>query len=242
MTYNKPILPPQNIEVLLFQVGQVILEVLVIAIDRPLRCPDQVVKSCCLALARKFTNTLIEELGYPVKIQLSDFFEIFFSYLCQNEELWQMLAAIYHDYTAYAISFLVIGFFWLGHHTKFRSITRYDGVIIWLNFFLLMTVAFIPFPTRVMSDYINSTSTIFYAATIVVAGMLTAAISFYAVHNDRLVDPNTPLHRHMKQPWLLIGMPLIFLLSIPIAVYEPLAARAFWLLLIPLQVLKASRG
>lgn len=159
-----------------------------------------------------------------------------------NEELWQMLAAIYHDYTAYAISFLVIGFFWLGHHTKFRSITRYDGVIIWLNFFLLMTVAFIPFPTRVMSDYINSTSTIFYAATIVVAGMLTAAISFYAVHNDRLVDPNTPLHRHMKQPWLLIGMPLIFLLSIPIAVYEPLAARAFWLLLIPLQVLKASRG
>lgn len=159
-----------------------------------------------------------------------------------NEELWGMLAANYHDYTAYAISFLVIGFFWLGHHTKFRSITRYDGAMIWLNFLLLMTIAFIPFPTRVMSDYINSASTIFYAATIVVAGLLTAAISLYAVHNNRLVDPDAPLHGRVKQPWLLIGMPLIFLLSIPIAVYDPLAARAFWLLLIPLQILKSSSG
>ena len=159
-----------------------------------------------------------------------------------DEELWRMIAANYHDYTAYAISFLVIGFFWLGHHTKFRSITRYDGVMIWLNILLLMTIAFIPFPTRVMSDYINSTSTIFYAATIVVAGLLTASISLYAVHNNRLVDPDAPLHGHVKQPWLLIGMPLIFLLSIPIAVYDPLAARAFWLLLIPLEILKSGSG
>ena len=159
-----------------------------------------------------------------------------------NEELWRMLAANFHDYTAYAISFLVIGFFWLGHHTKFRSITRYDGVMIWLNFLLLMTIAFIPFPTRVMSDCPKSKATASYAATIVVAGLLSAAISLYAVHNNRLVDPDAPLHGHVKQPWLLIGMPLIFLLSIPIAVYDPLAARAFWLLLIPLEILKSSSG
>ena len=157
-----------------------------------------------------------------------------------SAELWTMLASLRHDYSAYVTSFVVIGIFWLGHHAKFRSIARYDRTMIWLNLLLLMTVAFLPFPTRVMSDYFNSAATIFYAVTVSFAGILTVLINFYAVHNNRLVDSDTPLHKHMQRPWRLFIVPLIFLLSIPIAIYEPMLARYFWLLLIPLEMLKAN--
>lgn len=151
-----------------------------------------------------------------------------------DAELWQMLGSLWPDYSAYITSFLVIGLFWMSHHTKFRSIVRYDRPMLWLNMFLLMTIAFMPFPTRVMSDYDNGASTIFYAATTAVAGILSAAINFYAVHNHRLVDEDAPLVDHMKRPWRMLGVPLVFLLSIPIALYDPNLARYFWLLMIPL--------
>ena len=154
-----------------------------------------------------------------------------------SAEMWRLIASLMPDYVAYVTSFLVIALFWLGHHTKFRSIVRYDPVILWLNTFLLMVIAFVPFPTRVMSDYDNSTATIFYAATVAAAGLLTAAINFYATHNNRLVDPDSPMHENVRKPWRLLATPVIFLLSIPIAMYDTDMARYFWLLLIPASLL-----
>lgn len=150
-----------------------------------------------------------------------------------NQEMWQMLFSLLPDYVAYVTSFLLIGFFWMGHHLKFQSIIRYDRVIIWLNLFLLMVIAFIPFPTRVMSDFDNSVATIFYALTVATAGALNAAISFYAVYEDRLVDANSKMRYITKKPWRLIAVPVIFLLSVPIALIDSDWARMFWLLIIP---------
>lgn len=150
-----------------------------------------------------------------------------------SAEMWQMLATLLPDYAAYVTSFLVIAFFWIGHHVKFRSIVRYDGVILWLNILLLMVIAFVPFPTRVMSDFDNSAATVFYAITVAVAGFLTAAINFYAVHRG-LIDMDSPEAARMKRSWRLLIIPAVFLLSVPIAYFDTDLARYFWLLLIPL--------
>lgn len=150
-----------------------------------------------------------------------------------SAETWQVLASLWPDYAAYITSFIVIGLFWAGHHRKFRSIVRYDHPLLWLNLLLLMTIAFIPFPTRVMSDYDNSATTIFYAAVVATAGILAAAISAYAVFNNRLANPGSSLHHDMRRPWRVLAVPAIFLISIPIAVYEPQVARLTWILLIP---------
>jgi uncharacterized membrane protein len=154
-----------------------------------------------------------------------------------SAEMWRMLASLTPDFSAYITSFLVIALFWLGHHSKFRSIVRYDPAMLWLNILLLMIVAFIPFPTRVMSDYDNSASTIFYAAVVAAAGLVTATINFYAAHNNRLIDPDSPMVEHVKKPWRLLAMPVVFLLSIPLAFYDTNLARTFWLVLIPVSLL-----
>jgi len=69
-----------------------------------------------------------------------------------NEELTRALLGLWKQYLAFMTSFVVIGAFWLAHHRKFRYIRRYDRGLLSLNLLLLMSVAFIPFPTAVLSD------------------------------------------------------------------------------------------
>ena len=51
---------------------------------------------------------------------------------------------------SFAISFLVIGLFWMGHHRMFRYITALDRPIIFLNLLFLGTIAFLPYPTALL--------------------------------------------------------------------------------------------
>ena len=67
---------------------------------------------------------------------------------------------------SFGISFVVIGLFWLGHHHLFRYITALDRRLILLNLLFLGTIAFLPYPTALLSatqgDHADSTA--FYAA------------------------------------------------------------------------------
>ncbi|MGI9004616.1 MAG: TMEM175 family protein [Streptosporangiaceae bacterium] len=71
----------------------------------------------------------------------------------------------------FAISFAVIGLFWLGHHGLFRYIVALDRPLIGLNLVFLGTIAFLPYPTLVLADYGNRPPVVlFYAASAAVAG------------------------------------------------------------------------
>src|SRR5262245_64254481 len=64
----------------------------------------------------------------------------------------------------FAISFVVIGLFWISHHTMFRYITALDRVITRLNLVFLGMVAFLPFPTSLLSasSTHQTPATVFY--------------------------------------------------------------------------------
>ena len=51
----------------------------------------------------------------------------------------------------FAISFGVIGIFWVGHHSIFRYIHAFDRRLILLNLLFLGIIAFLPFPTQLLS-------------------------------------------------------------------------------------------
>jgi uncharacterized membrane protein len=62
-------------------------------------------------------------------------------------ELPTALLSLWPKYLGYFLSFVVIGTFWLIHHSIFSSIGAYERVLLLLNFLFLMFVAFVPFPT-----------------------------------------------------------------------------------------------
>jgi len=148
-----------------------------------------------------------------------------------NDQLLQALLAIWPKYFSYALSFLVIGAFWMGHHRKFRFILRYDTNLVLLNILLLMGIAFIPFPTAVLGENGNRTATIFYALIMAIAGLLNVAVWVYASHHNRLIEPNFTLQQRRRETLRTLVVPGVFLLSIGLAFINPVIAIYSWLLI-----------
>ncbi len=145
-----------------------------------------------------------------------------------NDALFSSLLQIWPKYLAYIISFLVIGIFWIGHHRKFQYFLRSNNTLIYLNFLLLMVVAFIPFPASVLSQSGNRTSTIFYASTMTVAGLLSVLIWVYAIKQKDLIDPAASPLQRKKELWSPLIMSAVFLLSIGIAFINDDIAKILW--------------
>ncbi len=96
------------------------------------------------------------------------------------------------SYLAYFISFFTILIMWVNHHRIFAYIKRIDNVFLFLNGFLLMLVAFVPFPTQVLAGHIQHryavTATAFYTGTYVLIALAFNALWHYAIYKRRLLS------------------------------------------------------
>jgi uncharacterized membrane protein len=147
--------------------------------------------------------------------------------------LLNILLATWQKILAYVISFMVIGTNWIAHHRKFRFVRNYDNTLILLNLLMLMMIAFIPFPSSVISEYSNRTATIFYALTIILSGLFSAAIGWHIVHTERLIVPDLDA-KHRRRLYLApLLTSAVFALSIGIAFYDLGLTRLSWILILP---------
>jgi len=132
---------------------------------------------------------------------------------------------------SFGISFVVIGLFWMGHHSISRYIAAFDRSLIAINLLFLGTIAFLPYPTGLLSERNSELAwpaTVFYAGCIAAAGLAELAIWRYAIARDLLTPEAIPALRRSVTLRLLIA-PVVFLLSIPIAFYSPNVATYCWL-------------
>jgi len=147
--------------------------------------------------------------------------------LQSGEQLRKVLPQI----GGFALSFAVIGLFWIAHHGLFLHIKALNRQLIMLNLLFLGCVAFLPYPTSLLSAAGDQVpATIFYAATITAAGLTEAAVWLYAIHIREVAMPGVS---PAVQRWVLLGIlrtPVVFLLSIPVAVVQPALAKVLWLL------------
>ncbi len=89
----------------------------------------------------------------------------------------------------YVLSFVVIGMFWMRHHSMFSLIRRHDSVLMWLNMAFLLVISLMPFPTAVLGEYGSvGVAVALYAGFMLAAGLLLNLIWMYATTNHRLVS------------------------------------------------------
>jgi uncharacterized membrane protein len=103
------------------------------------------------------------------------------------------LLHLWPAYIAYVVSFITIGIMWVNHHQVFRHFERVDRPLLLLNIFLLMFVAFTPFPTRVVAEHAHDAADRKAAALLYGTTMTLTAICFFAVWiygSRRLLRPN----------------------------------------------------
>jgi uncharacterized membrane protein len=148
-------------------------------------------------------------------------------------QLLKALEGLQSNILAYIISFLVIGLSWRAHNLIFHYVKRYDTNIFWLNLLLLLSVAFIPFPTSVLALGINVVSVVFYASCLTIAEGLEAVIWMYAtqIRKDRLIDEDLNPQLIRYHTILFLVAPVVFLLSIGLAFIAPGVAILSWILL-----------
>ena len=71
-------------------------------------------------------------------------------------DLGERLLVIWPSYVGYVVSFVTIGIIWINHHTFMAQIGKVDRLFLLLNVGLLLCVAFIPFPTRLVTEQFRS--------------------------------------------------------------------------------------
>jgi uncharacterized membrane protein len=156
-------------------------------------------------------------------------------------ELPRQLVEMAPKITSFVISFVIIGIYWIAHHRNFGYIKRYDTRLILLNLLFLLFIATLPFITGLLGEYsylaLPNMLYAFFAACI---GLAVFAIWRYASHNHRLVDEqiSADLIRAVNVRGL-VG-PLVFLLSMPFALINPLYTQIVWWL-VPLSAWLVTR-
>jgi uncharacterized membrane protein len=146
------------------------------------------------------------------------------------------LGADGHKILSFGISFVVIGLFWLGHHHLFRYITALDRRLILLNLLFLGTIAFLPYPTALLSatEGDHTASIAFYAACVAATGLVELVIWLYAIRVHGLVPASISPARRRYETMRLLPVPVVFALSIPVAFAAPVVAQFSWILLVPI--------
>jgi uncharacterized membrane protein len=154
-----------------------------------------------------------------------------------DQQLLAFLLQIWPKYLSFIISFLVIGNFWIAHHHRFSLIVHYDNRLLLLNLLVLMSIAFIPFPTSVISENGNRTATIFYALSIATTGLLSALLWWYASHENRLIKKDFDKQLARRNLFSILTVPAVFLLSIGLTLINPTLGKLSWILTVPAALL-----
>jgi uncharacterized membrane protein len=92
--------------------------------------------------------------------------------------LAQALLNEWPSYATYAISFATILVIWVNHHAVLDAIAHFDRSLLFLNGFLLLTVAAIPFPTGLLAQYLQAGHDEKAAATAYGISMSLMAVGF----------------------------------------------------------------
>lgn len=128
----------------------------------------------------------------------------------------------------YLISFVVIGGAWSAHQRMLSHIKRGDGVLVWFNLFCLLFVGLLPASAALLGRYPNAFIAIACFALNVAFIQLTTFWLWRHASRSGLINP-------MLDPRVVVSIgrrltisTVIFLLSIPLALWNTWMTYVFW--------------
>ena len=161
----------------------------------------------------------------------------------EGTEFTPALLATVPSIFSYALSFLVIGAYWLAHMRTFHHVVRFDRRLAALNLLFLLFVAFIPFPTALIGAYGSQLgAVVLYAATIAITGLVLNLVWFYISHNHRLLAKTVTTQLIRERTRRYFTVPLVFCASIVVAFVSIPIARLMWPLAYVIVLLLSGRS
>jgi uncharacterized membrane protein len=133
------------------------------------------------------------------------------------------LEQIWPSYLAYALSFTVIGIMWVSHHSMFERIQHVDRGLMFYNLWLLLGIAFLPFPTALLAEYARQggsnshAAAAIYSATMMFIGFAFLAIWLHLARHPYLLGEQASSASLQRSIQMSIVSPVIYGVSIGLA-------------------------
>ena len=144
------------------------------------------------------------------------------------------------EFEIYAISFFVIGVYWIAYHQIFNQIVNSDMTVTWLTLIFLFFITLIPFATNLQIGFGYPILFVLFALVLAMAGTLLTITWLHATKN-KLIDKH--LTQREIHSILLEGIipTVVYFLSILISFIDLQAAYYFWILIIPAKVILSKK-
>jgi len=108
-----------------------------------------------------------------------------------NSQLFTSLMSLWPSYFAFLLSFTAVLIMWINHHGFFKYLKNINSGFLYANGFLLLMVTFIPFPTAVLAEHINSSAanvaSAFYCGTMVLVSVAYNVLWFTTAYKRALI-------------------------------------------------------
>lgn len=142
---------------------------------------------------------------------------------------------------AYVLTFLIVFVLWFGHHRVFENFRAIDERILWLNALWLVTIAFIPWPSRMLdvgTEGQEAEAVWLYCLTLFLNTFVLHCIYAHGRrHPDLLEDPALARARFS----ISAAFATLFGILTIVSFFAPFAAMTLLWLAIPLQFLMRHR-
>ena len=134
----------------------------------------------------------------------------------------------WQPYLAYVTSFVTIGIIWINHHHTVSLLGRVDRTMLFVNNLLLLTIAFLPFPTQLVAAYLGRpgerSAVVAYAATFTVMAAMHQVWWQYARRGRRLIAEHTA-EAALRGVDLAYGPGVpMYAVTLAVAFFSPLAS------------------
>jgi len=151
-------------------------------------------------------------------------------------DVWAELGRLQSGFVSFAISFAVIGSYWVAHHRLFSVVERYDRRLIWLNLLSLFFIVLMPFTTSLVGEHGNvPVSVVVYAVSIALAGFANTGLAAYALTGHRLCSPDVDEQKTKYYISRGLVIALVFLASLALLPLGASVVEFSWLSLIVVQ-------
>ena len=173
--------------------------------------------------------------------------DVHLSELSQGQSLNAALREIRPSFTAFVISFILAGMYWVGHRDLFALIRRADRGLVWLNVLYLLPLCLLPFGASLLGRYDQEPRALrIYGLILVAIAVMRTVIWLYATGRPHLLWQR-PDDRQRRAGLALAVFPgLVYLLAILLAAAAPGVSLAVYagiplLYFLSITVLRGSR-
>jgi uncharacterized membrane protein len=155
--------------------------------------------------------------------------------LTQAQVIDKLLQSI-PEFEIYAISFFVIGVYWIAYHQIFNQIVNSDTTVTWLTLLFIFFITLIPFATNLQIGFGYHILFVLFALVLAMAGALLTITWLHATKN-KLIDKH--LTQREIHSILLEGIipTVVYFLSILVSFIDLQAAYYFWILIMPAKII-----